>query len=69
MGFGPLGGLLGLLLLISLIYMAVKLIQSVFSNSKSLPDKQDSLTILKNRLAKGEITQEEYNRTKELLMG
>ncbi len=69
MGFGPFSGLLGLLLFIFLIYLTVKLVQSVFSKSKSLPDRQDSLTILKNRFARGEITQEEYNRMKEILTG
>ncbi len=42
---------------------------SLFSNSKADPDKQDSLAILKNRFAKGDITQEEYKRMKEILAG
>jgi len=69
MGFGPFGGLLGLLLFIFLIYLIAKLIQSVFSKSNSRSDRQDSLTILKNRFAKGEISQEEYNRMREILTG
>jgi putative membrane protein len=69
MGFGPFGGLLSLVLFVFIIYVIAKLVMSLFSRPNANPDRQDSLTILKNRFAKGEITQEEYNRMREILIG
>ena len=69
MGFGPFGGLLGLALFIFTIYAIVKLVMSLFSKPNNNMDRHDSLTILKNRFAKGEITQEEYSRMREILTG
>jgi putative membrane protein len=69
MGIGPFGGLLGSVLCVLTIYVIAKLVMSLFSRPNANPDRQDSLTILKNRFAKGEITQEEYNRMKEVLIG
>lgn len=66
-GFGPFGGLIGLLLLVFVIYVIIKLVMSLIPKSNAKPDKQDSLTILKNRLAKGEISQDEYHRMYDLL--
>jgi putative membrane protein len=68
MGFGPFGGLLGLVVFILIIYVIAKLVMSLFSKPSANPDRQDSLTILKNRFAKGEITQEEYERMREILI-
>ncbi len=68
MGFGPFGGLLGFVLFGFIIYVIAKLVMSLFSRSNAISDRQDSLTILKNRFAKGEITQEEYKRMKEVLI-
>jgi putative membrane protein len=69
MGFGPFGGLLGLVFFILIIYMIAKLVISLFSKPTANTDRQDSLTILKNRFAKGEINQEEYDRMREILIG
>jgi putative membrane protein len=69
MGFGPFGGLLGLVFFILIIYMIAKLVMSLFSKPTANTDRQDSLTILKNRFAKGEINQEEYDRMREILIG
>lgn len=69
MGFGPFGGLLGLLFFVFIIYLAIKLIVPLFSKPNVNPDRYDSLTILKNRFAKGEISLEEFNRMKDILMG
>lgn len=68
MGFGPFGGLLSLLLFILLLYVVIKIIMSLKPKPNVIPDRQDSLGILKNRLRKGEITQEEYHRMREILM-
>jgi putative membrane protein len=67
MGFGPFGGLLSLLLFILVIYLLFKIVRSFIPTSKATSDKNDSLVILKNRLAKGEITKEEYSRMYEIL--
>lgn len=69
MGFGPFGSLLGLVLFVLIIYVIAKLFMSLFSRPNANPDRQDSLAILKNRFAKGEITQEEYSRMREILTG
>jgi putative membrane protein len=68
MGFGPFGALLGLVFFIFIIYVIAKLVMTLFSKPNANPDRQDSLTILKNRFAKGEITQEEYDRMREVLI-
>lgn len=69
MGFGPFGGLMGMVFFIFIIYIVAKLVMSLFSKpNANNPDRQDSLTILKNRFAKGEITQEEYDRMREILI-
>jgi uncharacterized membrane protein len=47
------------------------IVRNFFPNTRrasSASDRRDSFEILKNRLAKGEITQEEYQRLQEILM-
>ncbi len=68
MGFGSFGGLLGFIIFIFIIYVIVKLVMSLLPKPNANPDRQYSLTILKKSLAKGEITQEEYNRMREILI-
>jgi putative membrane protein len=68
MGFGPFGGLLSLFFVLLLIYLAVRTVRSFIPSPKASSDREDSLGILKNRLAKGEISQEEYHRMREILM-
>ena len=63
--FGWIGMLLGILALIAFVLIII----AVFTKSNIKP--QDStempLDILKKRYAKGEITKEEYEKTRELL--
>ena len=69
-GFGPWGGLLSLLFLIFIIYLMFSIVRNFFPNTRrtsSASDRRDSFKILKNRLAKGEITEEEYQRLQEVL--
>ena len=68
MGFGPFGGLLSLFFIILLIYLAVRTVRYFIPSPNASSDRNDSLGILKNRLAKGEISQEEYHRMREILM-
>jgi putative membrane protein len=67
-GLGPLGGILGLLLLLLILYFVIKLVLSFLPKTNAVVDKNDSLEILKNRFAKGEISPEEYQRMRELLL-
>ncbi len=67
MGFGPFGGLLSLLIFILMIYLLFKIVRSFIPKTHATSDRNDSLGILKNRFAKGEITQEEYHRMHEML--
>lgn len=67
-GFGPFGGILGLLLLFIILYFIIKLIMSFLPKPNADVDKTDSLEILKNRFAKGEISQEDYQRMRDLLI-
>ncbi len=65
---GPLGWVLGLLFFALIIYVIFKVIKSFIPNTYATSDKYDSLGILKARLAKGDISQEEYKHMKELLL-
>ena len=67
-GLGPFGGILGLLVLLLILYVATKLVLSFLPRANADVDKNDSLEILKNRFAKGEISPEEYQRMRELLL-
>ena len=67
-GLGPSGGILGLLLLLLIVYFAIKLVLSFLPRTNAGVDKNDSLEILKNRFAQGEISPEEYQRMRELLL-
>jgi len=67
-GFGPFGGILGLLLFVTISYFIIKLIMSFVPKPNADVDKYDSLEILKNRFAKGEITEDDYQRMRELLI-
>ncbi len=69
MGYGFLGVGLKLLFFIALIVLVYK----AFRPGKTPPpenrDAKDSLMILDQRLAKGEITEEEYHRIRKILTG
>ncbi len=71
-GGGFAGGVLSLLfwglIVLVLVYVAVKLFGATNSNRSSpFRDKNDSLEILKIRYANGEINQDEYVKMKNIL--
>jgi putative membrane protein len=68
MGFGPFGGLLSLLFFILVIYLLFKIVRSFIPTPVSTSDRNDSLEFLKNRFARGEITEEEYLQMSEVLL-
>jgi len=67
LGFGPFGGILGVLIIIVLIVLVYHLFKALKSSTNAASDKHDSFMILKARLARGEISLEEYGRMKETL--
>jgi len=68
------GSIFGSLLSILLLLVVVAVIYKVFFSKKFKAgsknrDAEDSLMILDSRLAKGEITEEEYHRIRKILSG
>lgn len=70
-GMGGWGGwfpmLFWLLILGGIAFLAFKRLSPPFRNGNHNADRDDSLAILKTRLAKGEISLEEYNTLKGVL--
>ena len=66
--FGHLGGIIGLLIFVVVIALIYKLFKSSSKGANATSDKHDSFTILKSRFARGEISLEEYQRLKEILL-
>lgn len=67
MGGGLFGILWSILLLVLFIYLAAKLIQYFSGTDKGRRDRDDSLEILKNKYARGEISNEDYQQMKDIL--
>lgn len=68
MSFGPFGGLLTVLFFIFVIYLLFRIVKSFIPpTSEAKSDRNDSLMILKNRFARGEINHEEYRQMFEIL--
>jgi len=60
--------LIWVLIILALVYLAIKLFRALTSEEiKQNRDKSDSIDILKVRYARGEISQEEYFRMREIL--
>jgi putative membrane protein len=60
----------GILMMIGLIILAALIVFFIVKNTRgSESSSQNSLVILKSRLAKGEITIEEYNSLKKEIQG
>ena len=69
-GHGLFGVLFSLLLAAALVYIFILTVRAILA-PKHLPsrDRQDSLAILKAKFARGEISEQEYLRLKEILTG
>jgi putative membrane protein len=72
-GFFP-GGLFSLLIwgvmILLLIYLGARIFRSLTSEKPSyLQDRADSIAILKARFAKGEVSEEEYHKMKQVISG
>jgi putative membrane protein len=72
-GFFP-GGFLSLLIwgvmILLLIYLGTRIFRSLTSDkSGHFQDKIDSIAILKTRYANGEVSEEEYQKMKQVISG
>lgn len=65
------GGILGLgltiLIVIIIASLALKIMKAPQDRKPENSDRLDSLMILKNRFAKGEITEQEYQKMRKIL--
>ncbi len=65
------GGIIGVgltaLIIILIVSLVLRLMRGNQQNNFQNSDRLDSLMILKNRLAKGEITEQEYKKIKDVL--
>ena len=65
--FGWGGGWIGMLLAITVLVLAAYFIFRLMGRKPCNFDRRDTLNILKRRLASGEITQEEYEKLKNVI--
>lgn len=65
MGWGP--GMTQLIFIILVVSIAVVFISRMIPQKKNNMDYKDSISILKNRLATGEITIDEYEKLKKTI--
>ena len=66
---GIVGILINVMMLVTIIYIVVLIIRSFLSKDKPNRDTNDSLELVKRKLALGEITEEEYHRMRDILAG
>lgn len=63
------GTLINILMLVTIVYIVVLTVRSFLSKDKNNMDAVDSLEIIKKKFVRGEISEEEYQRMKEILTG
>lgn len=68
MGGGMFGFIWMILLALTAFCLVTKLFQAITSRQGGKPDKDDSLNIIKEKFTKGEITADEYERMKDVLI-
>ncbi|MBS4538889.1 SHOCT domain-containing protein [Clostridium sp. D2Q-11] len=68
-GFGMMGGggFLGFIIIALIVYFAFKYINNNGEHTSNFNKRNDALDVLNERYAKGEISDEEYNRKKDML--
>lgn len=67
MGGGLFGMLWSVLLLVLAAYLIVRLFQAFSNTAGPRRDRNDSMEILREKFARGEISSEEYDRMREVL--
>jgi len=68
-GHGLFGMVFGFMLLILVLFLVITVVRSLLSRDSDNKDKKDSLVILQEKLARGEISTEEYYRLRDILTG
>lgn len=63
------GIFINILMLVTIVYIVVLTVRSFLSKDKNNMDAVDSLEIIKKKFVRGEISEEEYQRMKEILTG
>lgn len=68
-GFGMMGGggFLGIIIIALIAYFAFKYFNNNGGHNSNFTRRDSALDILNERYAKGEISEEEYNRKKKML--
>lgn len=69
MGHGLFGMVFGILLFLLILSLAITLVRSLIPKAVGNRDKKDSLEILREKFARGEISAEEYHRLRNILSG
>lgn len=69
MGHGIFGMTIGVLLFIFILSLIITVIRSLVSKDSENKDTKDSLEILEEKFARGEISAEEYHRIRNILIG
>lgn len=63
------GGILGLIIVVIAVYFLIKYISDNKNVSATVIKKDNTIDILNERYAKGEIDEEEYNKKKKIVYG
>ena len=66
--YSLIGILVNILMVVTIAYIVVLTIRSLMSKGKENRDAVDSLEIVKQKYARGEISEEEFLRMKEILI-
>lgn len=69
MGHGLFGMAFGVVLLIIILSLIITVVRALVCKAGENMDTKDSLKILKEKFARGEISEEEYNRMRDTLIG
>ena len=66
--YSLIGILINILMMVTIIYIVVLTVRSFLSKGKENQDTVDSLEIVKQKYARGEITEEEFLQMKNILL-
>jgi len=69
MGHGLFGMVFGFLLFLIILSLVVAVVRPLVPKAGGNRDKKDSLEILREKFARGEISEEEYLRVRNILSG
>lgn len=67
--YGIIGMLINIMMMVTIIYIVILTVRSFLSRGKPNGDTNDSIEIIKHKFVRGEITEEEFQRMKEILTG